>query len=297
MRKILLAGSTGYLGSYIAQELHTQEIFFKAIIRNQQQVSEKGIEANEILIAELTKPKSIIGCCQDIDIVISTVGITRQKDGLTYMDVDYQANMNLLTEARKSGVKKFIYVSALHGEKLKELKIFEAKEQFVDRLKESGLDYCVIRPNGFFSDISEFFKMAQNGRVYLFGDGEIKANPIHGADLATVCIDAIDLPDKIIEVGGPEVFTQNQIATIAFDVLGKPEKVTHIPNGFRLFVLRAVRLLTSSTFYGPIEFFLTVLAIDMIAPKSGTHKLKEYFMELHNKSTFIQIRVTKNYPK
>ena len=40
--------------------------------------------------------------------VISTVGITRQKDGLTYMDVDFQSNVNLIEEAKKEGVKKII---------------------------------------------------------------------------------------------------------------------------------------------------------------------------------------------
>ena len=66
--------------------------------------------------------------------VISTVGITRQKDGFTYMDVDYRENANLLSEAKRSGVKKFIYVSVLNGEKLSNLKICEAKERFVTEL-------------------------------------------------------------------------------------------------------------------------------------------------------------------
>ena len=66
--------------------------------------------------------------------VISTVGIARQKDGFTYMDVDYRENANLLSEAKRSGVKKFIYVSVLNGEKLSNLKIFEAKERFVTEL-------------------------------------------------------------------------------------------------------------------------------------------------------------------
>jgi hypothetical protein len=69
-------------------------------------IRKKGIELNEILEAELTKPATIRGFCNQIDIVISTVGITRQKDGLAYMDVDYQANMNLLQEAQISGEKK-----------------------------------------------------------------------------------------------------------------------------------------------------------------------------------------------
>ena len=282
MNKILLAGSTGYLGIYIAEELQKQAYFFRAIARNPEKLKQKDIEANEVLKAEVTKPASITKSCKDIDVVISTVGITRQKEGLTYMDVDYQANMNLLEEAKKSGVKKFIYVSVLNGEKLRNLKICDAKEMFVEQLKKSGLDYCIVRPNGFFSDMSEFFNMAKRGRVYLFGNGELRANPIHGEDLATVCVDAIVKSDKEVEIGGPETLTQNEIASIAFDILGNKPETTHIPDWVRVAILKVVRLFTGSKVYGPVEFFLTVMAMDMLAPEYGKHTLKEYFTNLNN---------------
>ena len=226
------------------------------------------------------QPDSIRESCKDIDVVISTVGITRQKDGLTYMDVDYQANMNLLEEANKSGVKKFIYVSVLNGENLRHLKICNAKEMFVEQLKKSGLNYCIVRPNGFFSDMLEFFNMAKRGRIYFFGNGELRANPIHGEDLATVCVDAIDKFDREIEVGGPEILTQNEIAMTAFDALRNKSKITHIPDWLRVVTLKVVRLFTGSKVYGPIEFFLTVMAMDMLAPEYGKHTLKEYFANL-----------------
>jgi len=282
MKRILLAGSTGYLGSYIAKELQERSCFFRAIARNPEKLKQNDIEANKVLKAELTDPDSISECCKGIDVVISTVGITRQKDGLTYMDVDYQANMNLLKEAKKSGVNKFIYVSVLNGEKLRNLKICCAKEMFVEQLKKSRVDYCIVRPNGFFSDMSEFFNMAKRGRVYLFGNGELRANPIHGEDLATVCVDAIDQPDKEVEIGGPETLTQNDIALIAFDILGNKPKITHIPDWVRVAILKLVRLLTGSKVFGPVEFFMTVMAMDMLAPEYGKHTLKEYFTSLNN---------------
>ena len=282
MKKILLAGSTGYLGVYIAKELQQRPFFFRAIARNPEKLEQNDIKADEILKVELTDPDSLKACCQGIDVVVSTVGITRQKDGLTYMDVDYQANMNLLEEAKKSGVKKMIYISLLNGDKLRHIKICDAKEMFVEQLKKSGIDYCIVRPNGFFSDMSELFNMAKRRRIYLFGKGEFRANPIHGEDLAAFCVDAIDESDKEIEIGGPETLTQNEIALIAFDILGKKPKITHIPNWVRVTILKLVRLLTGSKVYGPIEFFMTVMAMDMVAPEYGKHSIKEYFTILNN---------------
>ncbi|MCP4117219.1 MAG: SDR family oxidoreductase [Desulfobacteraceae bacterium] len=277
MQIILLAGITGYLGGYIAEELQKRGYPLRAIARNPDKLRQKKSIAGEILKAELTQPDTIKDCCANVDVVISTVGITRQKDGLTYMDVDYQANMNLLRQAKISGVKKFIYISVLNGEKLRHLKICDAKEGFVEELKKSGLDYCIIRPNGFFSDMTEFHTMATKGRVFLFGGGKFKTNPIHGKDLAAVCVDAIEIPDNEIKAGGPEILTHDQIARTAFEITGGKPKISHIPNWIRVMILKMARSFTGSEVYGPIEFFLTVMSMDMIAPEYGTHTLKEYF--------------------
>lgn len=280
MKNVLLAGSTGYLGGYIAKELHERGDCVRALVRDRARLVLKGIDIGDAVEAELTRPETLSGCCEQIDAVVSTVGITRQKDGFTYMDVDYQANMNLLHEALASGVKKFVYVSVLNGESLRHLKICEAKERFVDGLKESGMDYCIIRPNGFFSDMTAYYQMAKKGRAYVFGDGNARANPIHGGDLAALCVDAIDKPDREIRVGGPQTLTQNEIAETAFQVLGARPKIVRIPDWIRVLILALARTFTGPRTYGPIEFFLTVMAIDMMAPERGTYTLKRYFTDL-----------------
>ena len=283
MKKILVAGSTGYLGSHIVDHLLRRQLNFKALARNPQKLNHLALSPSQIIKAQVTDSHSIAGCCAGIDVVISTVGITRQKDGLTYMDVDYQANRNLLDEAINSGVKKFIYVSVLHGEELKHLKICEAKERFVRELQQSGLDYCIVRPSGFFSDMEEFYNMAKKGRIYLFGKGQNKVNPIHGSDLAKVCVDAIYQNDKVIEVGGKETLSHRAIAEIAFKTLNKPAKITYIPNWVRKVMLRLASLLMGETQYGTTEFFLHVVAMDMSTNQQGRHSIKDFFNQLNKK--------------
>lgn len=274
--KVLLAGATGYLGRYITQELLSRNLETKIIVRDKHKV--KFDTPNlEIIEAEVTKPETLDNLFNGADVVISTVGITRQKDGLTYMDVDYQVNKNLIDEAKKSGVQKFIYISVLNGEKLRQLKICEAKEKLGDYLKSSGLDYSIIRPNGFFSDMGDFLKMAKGGKVYLFGDGKLKLNPIHGEDLAKVVVDTINQDAKEINIGGPDMLSQNDIAELALKAYSKPIKIIHLPDWIRKFTLWTVRTFTSSKTYGPIEFFMTTMVMDMQAPQYGKLKLEDFF--------------------
>lgn len=277
MKKILVAGSTGYLGSHLIKALIQHDVHFKAIARKRTKLVNLGVKKEQMIIAEATDPTSLKGTFEGLDMVISSLGITRQKDGLSYMDVDYQANMNLLNEAKAAGIQKFIYVSAIHGDKMRQLKIMEAKEKFVDALKDSGLDYIIIRPNGFFSDMKDFLEMAKTGKVYLFGRGEYKLNPIHGEDLANFILESLDSKENQIAIGGPDILTQKEIATLALKAFGKPEKIIHLPDWIRRATISVMRIFTSAKTYGPFEFFLTMMAQDNIAPRYGIHRLSTFF--------------------
>ncbi|MEO0331044.1 MAG: SDR family oxidoreductase [Bacteroidota bacterium] len=275
--KIALAGATGYLGRHIVQQLQFNQYNFVALARNVSKLKALGLSGSQIAEVQVTDPDTLTGVFEGVDMVISTVGITRQKDGLTYMDVDYQANVNLLNEALNAGVRKFIYVSAVNGQQFRHLKIMEAKEKFVDVLQASGLEYTVLRPNGFFSDMQDFLDMARSGRVYLFGNGEFKLNPIHGEDLAEVCLQAIETNQPEISVGGPDILTQNEIGAMALKTQSKPVNIIHIPDWVRKVTIVLLRTFTSSKTYGPIEFFLTMMGQDNIAPRYGRHRLADFF--------------------
>ena len=277
-KKVLVAGATGYLGQYLVKELTKNNFDVRVLIRKDSQ-KELFQDVNDYFIGEITKPESLRGICENIDWVISSIGITRQKDGFTYMDVDYQGNSNLLAEAKLSEVESFLYVSAIDGDKLRHLKIFEAKEKFVDELKESGLRYIVMRPNGFFSDMRDFLEMAKKGKVYLFGKGNFKLNPIHGADLAQVCLSTMSSELNEKTIGGPDILSQNELATLALEAWGKEPKIIHLPDWLRKFTIWSLRTFTSTKTYGPIEFFLTLMAFDNIADQTGDHHIADFFHE------------------
>lgn len=280
MKKIVVAGATGYLGGYVVRELKQRNYWVRVLIRKEQQKEQfKDVEVDDYFIGEITQPETLVGVCADMDWAFTSVGITRQKDGLTYMDVDYRGNLNLLHEAKKANVALFQYVSAVNADKMRQVKILEAKEKFVDELKTSGMNYSIIRPNGFFSDMGDFLDMAKSGRVYLFGNGEQKLNPIHGADLAKVCVDKLEENVQEATAGGPDILSQNEIGALALKALNKPVKISHFPDWIRRFIIWSLRRFASVKTYGPYEFFLTTMASDNVADQYGTHHLKDLFEE------------------
>ncbi|MEZ9004755.1 SDR family oxidoreductase [Vibrio splendidus] len=282
--RILVAGATGYLGRHLIEALQACDADFKAQARSADKLKDLGLNDSQIQIAQVTDSDSLKGCCDGVDIVISCVGITRQKEGLSYMDVDYQANLNLLEEAERAGVKKFVYVSAFRANVIKSVRLLEAKERFACRLLVSEqLAPCVVRPNGFFADIEEFYNMAQSGRVYLFGSGDVRLNPIHGADLADFILASLPNAEKELDVGGPDVLSATQIAALAFQSQGKMTRITYIPDCVRKLALSVIRRLPENR-VGPAEFFLSAMEGDAIAPCVGKHHLSDYFSQLSKES-------------
>ena len=199
--------------------------------------------------------------------------------------------MNLLEEAKKEGISKFIYVSVFNADNMENLKGIQAKVRFEEELKKSGLDYSIVYPNGFFSDMLDYLKMAKQGKGYVFGSGEFRINPIHGQDLAEICVKAANGEEKEINVGGPDILTHNEIVAIAFESLNKKIKISRIPIWLKNFILATLRFFTSVKTYGPVEFFMTVLTMEMVAPTYGKHHIKDFFLENKEERVSLKTRV------
>ncbi len=279
MKKILVAGASGYLGKHIVKTLKARGYWVRVLVRGKnQKINFKGI-VDDIYVGQATQINTLSNIMDDIDIVISTLGITRQQDGMTYMDVDYNANLNLLKLAETATIDRFLYVSVLNAELFPELKIIQAKERFVTALQASNLEHIIIRPNGFYSDMLEILNMAKSGRGWIIGDGKTKVSPISGQDLAKVCVTSLKNDQQEYKVGGPQTFTLRELYELAFSLLNKPVKISSIPSLLVPPTLFLMRKFTSSKFYGPIEFFLTAMTMkDMPqGTLTGTDNLSDFY--------------------
>ena len=285
--RVLVAGATGYLGRYAVREFKRRGFWVRVLARNPEKLKvtgpfmEPAIDHayDDLFVGEITRPETLHGLCDGIDIVFSSIGITRQRDGLSFMDVDYRGNRNLLSEAMHSGVSKFVFVSVFKADQIAHLA--EARELFVRDLKQSGLPYAIIRPTGYFSDLSEYLKMARSGRVLVLGSGCNKINPIHGRDLAEVCVDSAEKDHHQTErdVGGPRVYTYDEIGSLAFGVLAKKKKIIHIPLWLVAPIVNFLRFFNSHT-HQVARFFTTVMGNDFVAPAAGSYRLDRYFEEM-----------------
>jgi uncharacterized protein YbjT (DUF2867 family) len=278
MPDVFVAGATGYLGRYLCAEYRKRGWHVRALVRDAERAQD--LEADELIVAEATRPHTLCSTMNGVELVVSALGITRQSDGLSYRDVDYQANLNLLAEAQRASVRRFTYIHVLNAAVMPDVPLVAAKMAFVQALQSSEVPATVIAPTGYFSDMGDFLKMAQSGRVWMFGSGTHCINPIHGADLAVVAADAAAAEEEWVDVGGPDIFSQSDLAMAAFAALGKPARITRLPDWLRRAALLLLPRLTPRRIHGPAQFFLTALGQDMVATPYGRRHLATHFAEL-----------------
>lgn len=289
-KRVLVAGATGYVGKFVVREFKARGYWVRALTRSEERLRARGPftapaigvdDVDEVFVGELTKPATLAGVMDGIDIVFSSVGISRQRDRLTFEQVDHQCNKTLIDLAKAADVKLFEYVS-LQGASdaaLADLAITRAHEAVVAELRASGLEHRIIRPCGYFSDMGALLTMARRGRVFLVGEGSNRMSPIHGRDLAAICVDAVQHGTVEIVAGGPEVMTQREAAELAFAVVGKRAKITVVSMRVARGLVRVLRRLSKQI--GDLAEFIVVAGeVDGVGPPLGTTTLRTYFERL-----------------
>ncbi|NTW83021.1 MAG: SDR family oxidoreductase [Chlorobiaceae bacterium] len=284
MKKVLVAGATGYLGRYAVQEFKNRGYFVRALVRNPEKFKKPGpffapsidTLVDEVVFGDATKPETLAMLCDGIDVVFSSLGMIKPDFKHSNFDVDYQGNMNILDLALKAGVKKFVYVSAFDAHRMMNIPNIQAHEKFVKELQAAKIESTIIRPNGFFSEIGQFVARARRGFMLWIGDGYCRQNPIHGADLAKVCADALDGTEREIEVGGPEVFTYREMVDLACEIAGTKPALVPLPFWLADGLVGIVGIFNRDVH--DVALFATTLSkMDFVSPKYGTHRLRDFF--------------------
>lgn len=280
--KVLLGGSFGNLGREILNELilsgHNAIAIDKFV---KDDVKNKNVEIRQ---CDVTKPEELKDICKGVDVVISTIGLTTASKVVTHYDIDLNGNINLLNEAKNAGVKKFIYTSVIKCDKDPSIPMLDAKHKFEQSLIKSGLDYTIYRPTGYFYDICKVFKpMIDKGAVTLLKGSNAKANVIHTKDFAKCIVGNIDnYNNTIIEIGGKEVYSYEEIAKLFFEAANKEVKIKYTsPKVFN--VLEAISKITKNGKAANIKFGKWTLSNDMTAEiKYGESSFKEYISSLYS---------------
>lgn len=287
MKFVLVTGASGYLGRHVVAELKRNGHRVRALVRqrdplwkrSEQLAPAVGSEVDEIIMGDLTQPGHLQGLCNQIQCVISCASLSNQDaKKFSPEQVDYQGHRNLLAEAIRAGsVEKFIYVSMAPRLGAAE-PLAQAKEKFVKELQESVMTSYTIRPTLYYAELISLLYMAHQGTLWLPGDSQRKFNPIHGQDLAEICIKGMIAKEKEIEVGGAESLSFYDCAQLAFKAQKKASRILPIPEPLAGLAQGWLSVFGRQQLHG-YKSLRSPFMHSKVAPAYGKQKLADYFQQ------------------
>ena len=280
--KVVLAGAYGNLGADIFRSLVAAGHEVTALDMMQRDI---GIASGfKFVKIDVTDPKTLEGTCDGADVLITTVGLTKGSATISNYDIDYQGNLNLLAEAKKAGVKNFVYVSVVKADTAPDVPMVHAKYLFEEELKKSGLTYVIHRPTGYFYDIIKVFKpMIEKGKVTLLGKEPVYANIVSTEDFAKFIVDHVADENKTYSVGGKEKYSYEEIAKMCFAAAGKEPVIKRASPGI-FDMLAWVNKLKKNGKDAIIKFSKWTLTHDMVGDTiAGDMSFAEYIKKSFSK--------------
>lgn len=280
MASVLVAGATGYLGRYVVAELHSRGHLLRAVVRDRDRARREGPWGSPSLdglvdewaLGNVTDPRFTRDLAADVEHVVSTLGVTRQK--ADPWQIDNLANLAILNSALKHA-SSFTYINTLGGDRCP-ARLTRAKSAFAQTLSVAEINSQIINPPAYFSDMTEVLAMARRGLVTVLRP-TARINPIHGADLAVYVVDRMEEGTSgTWDIGGPDVLSWRELAHLAFDAVGKRSHILTVPAWALPPALRLTGLF-SPRLADTARFMAWNMTRDCVAPTTGTHHLADFY--------------------
>lgn len=289
-KRILIAGASGAIGYPLLNLAKDSGYWVRSLSKSRWRAPKVSLLADELWLRDATDREAIRGICQGADVVVSCLGGSldpRVQEKRGYSLLDFNANRYLLDEAIEAKVRRFVYVS-VYGTKQSENTAFvRAHRRFENALRESGLEFTILRFAGLHATPDSLIATARDGAMPLFGHNSSRTNPIHPKDAAQICLENLDSGPEIVEAGGPDIFTRRELSEMVFGYAGTRPSFCRIP--------AILKRLTSGLAhpFNPRkanlrEFALRSSRADVIAPRVGKRSFVDYLLEHRDAISFVQ---------
>ncbi len=237
-KNILLAGATGYIGRFVARELTRRGYTVVALARPAPDRTVASLSADlpgcDVLIASFNDADALKRSIKEkkVHAVVSCIA-SRNGAPDDAWRVDYDANRQLLDVADELMASKFVLLSAICVQRPL-LEFQHAKLAFEKLLRESRIDFSIVRPTAYFKSLAGQVGRVKAGKSFLvFGDGRLTAcKPISEVDLASFIVDCLEESDKsnqVLPVGGPgPAITPREQGALLCELAGKPVRLRQV---------------------------------------------------------------------
>ncbi len=242
--KIFIAGGTGFVGEHLVRELLKRGHSVRLLVHGRRPLQGDV----EQVAGDCTRPETYTGSIAGCDAVINLVGIIREfpSKGITFERLHVQTTASLTEAARKSGVSRYLQMSALGTRPDAVSGYHRTKWRAEELVRGSGLKWTIFRPSLIYGPKDAFINMlAAQLRLApvmpVIGSGSYRLQPIHADDVARCFALALEMPETIgqaYELCGNDRMSYEDLLDTVAAALGKtPPFKPHAPLGLMKMII------------------------------------------------------------
>jgi uncharacterized protein YbjT (DUF2867 family) len=227
--RIAVVGATGFVGRHLVAHLTGAGHRVVAISRSGERRPDWE-DAVEPRAADVTTGAGLAAALAGVDAVVHLAAIPRESKGRTFEEVNVEGTRRVVEVAREAGVRRFVHLSVLGVAEDPRLAYLQSKWRGEQAVRDSDLDWVVLRPSlmfgqgdGFFSLVRTTLKWWSPGIVVIPGDGSARFQPLAVDDLAIAVERSIldaERAGSVYEIGGPRWVTYREIVDEVMRVTG-----------------------------------------------------------------------------
>jgi uncharacterized protein YbjT (DUF2867 family) len=237
---ILIVGATGTLGRQIVRRALDEGHQVRCLVRSPKRATFLKEWGAEVVQGDLLDPASLTAALKEIKVVIDAA-TARATDSLSIRQVDWEGQVALIQASAAAGIERFIFFSIMDSEKYPAVPLMEVKHCTEVFLQESGLNYTILRPCGFFQGLIGQYAipLLENQPIWVMGE----ATPIaylDTQDVARFAIAALTHPEtegKTFDLAGVKAWTAQDIIGLCESQSRKTARISRMSAG----LLRGVR--------------------------------------------------------
>jgi NADH dehydrogenase len=238
--EVAVMGATGFVGRQVVARLTADGHRVRAVSRRGRGLAGWG-EAVVPLAADVESGTGLGAAVTGADAIVHLVAIPRETGGRRFEDVNVSGVRNVVDAAHAAGVRCLVHLSVLGVSDDPRLRYLHSKWRGEQIVRESGLDWVILRPSllfgvgdGFFNLVKVTLRRWSPGVVAIPGDGGTRFQPLAVDDLALAvarCLTDHELGGSIIELGGPEYLSYRQIVDRVMAATGMRRLKVGMPIG------------------------------------------------------------------
>jgi uncharacterized protein YbjT (DUF2867 family) len=235
---IILAGGSGFIGRHLCVELLDRGHDVTALSRSPD--DDALPEGVETAMGDVRAYDSIADAFAGRDAAVNLVALSplfEPSGGNEMHDrVHRQGTEHCVEAAEEGGVDRFLQLSALGADPNGGTHYIRAKGRAETAVRESNLDWTIVRPSVVFGDGGQFVgftrKLTPPVLAPLPGGGKTRFQPIYVEDLTVMLADAIEKESHVgatYELGGPETLSLAEVAQLVREARGGSVHVVPVP--------------------------------------------------------------------